>query len=240
MFERLRGAAKARFQSTNKGGWSPIVPVPEKAPAAPISHFKLGQHSAEYAYRGPDERLWGYVRRYDTGSGEKEFWPLTFCEHSGTKNREWRPKSFDVPRPLYGLDRISADRNAPVCVCEGEKAADAVEQLLPGLIGITSIGGSNAAGKTDWGPLAGRRVVVWPDADQPGQEYAARVGEALNSIGAASVTIITPPDNVKLGWDAADALAENWDMARVQNLINEARAPVEVLPAEISGVRQRQ
>ena len=40
MFERLRGAAKARFQSTNKGGWSPIVPVPEKAPAAPILRIR--------------------------------------------------------------------------------------------------------------------------------------------------------------------------------------------------------
>lgn len=240
MFERLGGAFKTRRKSKKQGGWSPIVPVPEKAPAPPASHYKFGEHSAEYSYYGPDGRLWGFVRRYDTGSGEKEFWPLTFCERAGTKDREWRPKSFDVPRPLYGLDRISADRDASVCVCEGEKAADAVEQLLPGLIGITSIGGSNAAGKTDWGPLAGRRVVVWPDADPPGKDYAARVGQALTGIGAKSVMIITPPDNVKLGWDAADALAENWDMARVQNLINEARAPVEVLPAESSGVRQRQ
>ena len=83
-------------------------------------------------------------------------------------------------------------------------------------------------------------MVVWPDADQPGKDYAARVGEALTGIGAAPVTIITPPDNVKLGWDAADALAEGWDMGRVQELINKARPFHEVLPTESPGVRQRQ
>ena len=240
MFERIRGAAKAVRKSKTQGGWSPIVPVPEKAPAPPATYYKLGEHSAEYAYRGPDGKLLGLVRRYDRGSGEKEFRPLVFAEHSATGDRKWQWQSFAAPTPLYGLDRLAADLDALVIVCEGEKAADAVKELSPGLISASALGGSKAAGKADWGPLVGRRVVVWPDADRPGQEYAAKVAKALTGNGAASVTIITPPDNVKLGWDAADALAENWDMARVENLINDARPFVEVLPAEKKPPRERQ
>lgn len=186
MFERLGGAFKSRQKPTNKGGWSPIIPVPSGAPEPPAKHYELGEHTTEFKYCGPDGRTWCLIRRFDTESGEKEFRPLSYCMHSGTKDREWRWKSLDPPRPIYNLDRISADHEAPVCVVEGEGTADAIEQLSPGLIGVTSLGGSNAAGKTDWGPLAGRRVVVWPDADPPGQEYAARVAKSLTGIGGAS------------------------------------------------------
>jgi hypothetical protein len=63
------------------------------------------------------------------------------------------------PRPLYRLPEIpSAPR---VIVTEGEKAADAARCL--GFVATTSAGGSGAATKTDWRPLAGKEVWILPD-----------------------------------------------------------------------------
>jgi hypothetical protein len=97
------------------------------------------------------------------------------------------------PRPLYRLrDLLAApDDGRPVFVCEGEKTADSGASL--GLLVITSAGGSKAAEKTDWGPVAGRRVVVIPDHDEPGEAYAAAVVKLAAAAGAASVGVLRLP-----------------------------------------------
>ena len=48
--------------------------------------------------------------------------------------------------------------------------------------------GAQAPTKTDFGPLQGRRVLIWPDADAPGAAYAAKVAELARAAGAASVS----------------------------------------------------
>ena len=72
--------------------------------------------------------------------------------------------------------------------------------------------------KADWSPLAGRRVLIWPDADEPGAKYAGDVARILHGldcevsiIDAVALASMAPDggkrDPVK-GWDAADAVAE--------------------------------
>ena len=51
---------------------------------------------------------------------------------------------MDTPRPLYGLDRLAARPDAPVIVCEGEKAADAAERLFPEYVAVTSPNGAGS------------------------------------------------------------------------------------------------
>jgi hypothetical protein len=109
-----------------------------------------------------------------------------------------------------------------VVVCEGEKAADAAAHLLPGFAVVTSPNGSKGAGKADWSPVGGRAVTIWPDADAAGLEYAQAVARRAIQAGAVSVSIVSPPVNVKAGWDAADALAEGLDEARFTALIASA------------------
>ena len=105
-------------------------------------------------------------------------------------------------------------------VTEGEKAADAATQLLRGFAVVTSANGSKSAGKADWSPLSGRDVIIWPDADEAGLEYAHAVAKAARRAGAVSVAIVSPPDNVKGGgWDLADAEIEGWGEARIAELI---------------------
>jgi putative DNA primase/helicase len=171
--------------------WSPVIGEPSGAPAMPTVHSKLGAPSKIYCYPSARELLLMQVWRFERPDG-KEIRPLALYRSAGGVFL-WRWESLPPPRPLYGLDRLAARALAPVVVCEGEKAADAAGRLLPDFVCITSSGGSKAAAKSDWSPLRGRDVTIWPDADAPGFEYARKVAELCHAAGAASVAIITPP-----------------------------------------------
>ena len=108
-------------------------------------------------------------------------------------------------------------------VTEGEKAADAAGGLLPDRVAVASPNGSKSAAKADWSLLCGRRVVIWPDADAAGLDYARNVAKLATKAGAVSVAIISPPQGCAIGWDAADAKAEGWDTVRAAALIDAAR-----------------
>jgi putative DNA primase/helicase len=126
---------------------------------------------------------------------------------------------------LYGLDRLAARLGAPVLICEGEKAADAATVLCPHHVAVTWIGGTAAVGYADWTPLAGRDVLVWPDADEPGLKAGKEVAKHAREAVAASVRTLAPPPGAPRGWDAADSLADGlgevagvgWDTARVES-----------------------
>lgn len=201
-------AADPKPAARSKGTWMPQHPVPETAAAPMASHKHHGTPARTWAYRDAEGRLLGYVCRFDLPDGSKEIIPQSYAVHSDGR-RSWRWLSFAKPRPLYGLDVIAAHPMTQVVVVEGEKAADAARILLPEAVVVTWPGGTNAAGLTDWGPLAGRKVVIWPDADPPGMKAAIKVAEILAST-AAGVRIAMPPDAVPEGWDAADARDEGW------------------------------
>ena len=55
--------------------------------------------------------------------------------------------------------------------------------------------------KTDWSPLAGKSVLIWPDRDAPGWDYADRASQAILNVGATTVAILVPPDDKPEGWD---------------------------------------
>lgn len=231
MFAPLPGGGSRRSRAgRGTEGWQPVVPVPADAPAAPGEHPTRGHAVATWEYRDSKGGLLGYVYRFDGPNGSKDFIPLTWNRHGAREVAEWRWRSWDVPRPLYGLDRLAARPEAPVLVCEGEKAADAAGGLLPGFVTVTSPNGAKSSSKGDWRPLAHRRVVIWPDADKAGDQYAEDAARALLTL-SADVAIITPPSGVKAGWDAADALAEGWDEARALALIETARPAAAAMSA---------
>jgi putative DNA primase/helicase len=202
-----------------KAAWTIVVPVPADAPKPPAEHFKVGRPIARYTYPDENGALLGYVLRFNA----KEFRPLTFWRPSAGGEPEWRWENWPPKRPLYGLQALALRPSSPVLVTEGEKCVDAVTQLLPDFVAVTSPNGSKSAGKADWSPLRGRAVVIWPDFDGPGFEYANAVAKHARAAGATSVAIVSPPDGVVAAWDAADALAEGWDAARASKLIAEAR-----------------
>ncbi len=220
-------------------GWRCLVPVPDDAPAPPDAHPVLGKPSTRWFYADGEGRLLGLANRFDATDGSKQFRPSTLWERERDRRREWRWEAWPAPRSLYGLDRLAERPKAPVVVCEGEKAADAAARLLPDHVVVTSPNGAKSAAKADWSPLAGRRVVVWPDADPPGRVYAEAVVALAREAGAAFVAILTPPKGVAEGWDAADAEAEGWTRTRAEALIATARSTSVVTPDQARREKKR-
>lgn len=237
-------AAPARLRKDKPkpdAGWVPVLPVPEGALPAPRSHSHRGEPEAAWAYRAADGQLLGHVYRFRTSEGGKEVLPLTWCRHSGSGESMWRFMAFPAPRPLYGLWRLAARLNDPVLLVEGEKCASAGRNAVRDFVTVSWPGGGKAVDKVDWPPLAGRRVVLWPDSDakreplakaekasgvsqdskpflpverQPGYVAMARIADVLLDLGC-QVEMIPPrlPGSCPDGWDLADLVAEGNDPA---------------------------
>lgn len=214
-FKPLDGARRDAGTGKDTPSRSVAAAVPPDGPEPPGRNYNKGKPSATWTYRDAAGAVLGYACRFDEKDGGKTFLPLTWCQDS----KKWRWKSWAEPRPLYGLDRLAEDPGARVVVTEGEKAADAAQRLLDGYVCVTSPNGSKSAEKADWSPLKGRKVAIWPDADEAGLKYAETVAGLATNAGAASVAILTPPVNVPEGWDAGDAFEKgrpkDWVLALV-------------------------
>lgn len=213
-------AVKASASSNiERSEWVAVLPVPSDAPAPPATHFKNGKPSMQWVYRLSDG-VACYVYRFDSkAEGErKQFAPLTYCENTTNKKREWRWQGLTEPRPLYNLDKIINKPDALVVVCEGEKAADAAAVLLPDAVVTTMLNGAQSPNKSNWQSLSGRDVWLWPDNDDAGKKCMIAIANLLTIAGAASIKTI----NLKSfgsftdKGDAADLLADGWTVANMQ------------------------
>ncbi|MDD3030628.1 MAG: AAA family ATPase [Alphaproteobacteria bacterium] len=161
----------------------------------------LGPPSMTWDYLDAHGHLIARVHRFDTPKG-KEFRPW-----DASSGRYRAPE----PRPLYNQPGMAVE--ASVVLVEGEKCAQAL--INQGICATTAMNGANAPiEKTDWSPLDGKRVVIWPDNDPPGRGYAGRVAEYLRQRGL-SVSIASVPDGKPRGWDCADAVAEGMDVRAI-------------------------
>jgi uncharacterized protein (DUF927 family) len=220
-----------RVQKATKTDLTPVLPVPDDAPEPDFRHYRFGNPVAHWAYRDHQGRVLGYVARFETAKG-KQVLPLTYCQIPGGK-QAWRWKSFPVPRPLYCLDQLAlAKPDAPVLIVEGEKTADAAQRLFPGAVVMTWPGGGKAVGKADFPVLAGRRVTIWPDNDEPGLAAAQAVAAALAKATAGEVLIVKPPLLSVEGWDLADAEAEGWTPEGVTEWVTEHAEPFKATTRE--------
>lgn len=180
-------------------GRAPTAPPRKAAKKAPIDD--LGPATAKWDYLDAQGRLIAVVYRYDPPGRKKEFRPWD------AKRRKMAPPE---PRPLYNQPGIQDA--AQVVLVEGEKCAQAL--IDAGVCATTAMHGANApVDKTDWTPLAGKAVLVWPDRDKPGWEYAVQAAQAILSAGAKTCHILYPPEEAADGWDAADAVMEGFDVA---------------------------
>ncbi|MBW8067919.1 MAG: hypothetical protein GJU73_10830 [Ferrovum sp.] len=205
---------------------APLLPIPPNAPPIPQRFGKgLGSPSKTFTYRNAEGGTLGHILRFDPPGGGKTIRPLTLWETNGTL--QWKIKGFPVPHPLYNLDQLAARPDDPVLVVEGEKSADAAKDLFPDYVVTTAMHGAKSVGKADLSPLLGRKILVWPDNDKPGQRYAREIGEALlKQDKLTNVTVMKPlaylpelceddqlkplTDPLPQGFDAADALALGW------------------------------
>lgn len=117
----------------------------------------------------------------------------------------WEWKAPPAPRPLLNLAQLASRPDATVLVVEGEKTCDAAARLFPAAVATTWASGCKAIDKSDWSPLAGRKVVLWPDHDGPGNDAMRKLAQLLLRIGAASVRLVSNPPDAPEAWDLADA-----------------------------------
>lgn len=103
----------------------------------------------------------------------------------------WIWKLEDTRRVPYRLpDLIAAPEDATIYIAEGERDVDTLRSL--GLVATTNPGG---AGKWHYIAddvrriVAGRHVVVLPDADKPGREHGKAIAASLEGV-ASSVTVV--------------------------------------------------
>ncbi len=180
-------------------GRAPVQTPRKSKREAPVDD--LGPATAKWDYLDRDGKLIAVVYRYDPPGRRKEFRPWD------AKRRKMAPPD---PRPLYNQPGMAA--SDVVVLTEGEKCAQAL--IGYGVCATTAMHGAKApVDKTDWSPLAGKRVLIWPDKDKPGWEYAQDAGQAALAAGAVSCAILLPPEDRPEGWDAADAIADGFDVA---------------------------
>ncbi|MBA1230873.1 DUF927 domain-containing protein [Pseudomonas viridiflava] len=111
--------------------WIAIQPIPAEAMnKCPVKHRQHGAPSKVWIYRDDKGQPLMALYRFDLGPDEdgkpkKVFAPLTWCKRSDGETTQWRWQGLPEPRPLLRLDELALRVNAPVVLCEGEKAADA-------------------------------------------------------------------------------------------------------------------
>jgi putative DNA primase/helicase len=182
-FAPLRPQERAAIQSARgnmEGEGELVSPIPSDAPEPPETHRTLGKPSQVWTYQDASGETLFHVCRFDPHGERKQFLPLSLWRENGRLT--WRWKAVPEPRPLYGLDQLAKHSDASVVICEGEKSADAAARVISNSVCITSPGGVQSARKADWSALQGRRVLIWPDADEPGAKYAAELARILHGL----------------------------------------------------------
>ncbi|MDE0207907.1 MAG: AAA family ATPase, partial [Candidatus Tectomicrobia bacterium] len=126
------------------------------------------RHYRRYTCEAPDGKTAVHVRLDAPGRPKQVWW-------------EAKPHAFKTGNFLYFPS--SADRKGTAAViCEGEKDADAAASALPDhrVIGtVTGAASAPAADTLAWGLRGAGRVVLWPDADDPGLAHMRQIAQRL-------------------------------------------------------------
>ncbi len=136
---------------------------------------------------------------------------------NGVDKRIWREGKAKGPfLPLAGY---KTGEDAPahgIVVCEGEATCEALRAA--GINATTWIGGTTVVTKqTDWEPLRGMTVALWPDNDDPGIEAMRELSPVLLRLDC-DLKFVAEFRNLPKKADAADLSPE-----RIKELVDGAR-----------------
>lgn len=204
-----------------------LMPVPKNY------HREANTFGASMVHEYLDAKgdLLFYMLRHDRSAGGKHFTPLSYWRNSG-----WQKKMPPGKRPLYGLPALSKHAKSTVIVVEGEKSADAGTKLSStgeaDYVFTTWPSGSSAYKQAKWSLLAGRNVILWPDADDPGIKAMNGIAEILKSSKVKSIQILDISEHSG-GWDVADAVSEGWNPKQLADWIDDNKKLVFPLPEEL-------
>lgn len=214
--------------SSSKDQGKAIIPIPKEVLDTLFQHKYLGLPKAIWPYHTSDGEIAMYVCRYIKKNGEKSDLPWTYRVFENGK-KEWATKSIPKPRLLFNLNKLVQNTDKPVMVCEGEKAAEAASKLFPDYICITSPNGAGNPASSDWSYCLNRDVIIWPDNDSDGEEYAKKVSKLCLDVGVSSVRIVDVPKNFPPKWDLADDLPDGLSIHDLNQKIHDAELMVDPL-----------
>ncbi len=235
-------SSNAENAGSGADGWQCVMPVPSEAPTLPAAHPRHGKPTKRNSYHDKDGQVNFYHDRYEKPKGEKkQFSPLTLWQKGG--KFEWRFKVPSSLRPLYGLPGLLQYPDADCWFVEGEKAAEALQKLLPDHPILCWQGGSQAVGNSDYSPLNGRDCVIFPDNDLAGKKAANDLMKQLMAASACSVRVLdveklalvpgwqgendartatlNDSEPLPVGDDAADLVDRGWNTEHFTLLLNQ-------------------
>ncbi|WP_175766777.1 DUF927 domain-containing protein [Burkholderia cenocepacia] len=205
-----------------------MKPIPEGSPELDVRGFEFHGSRVErrYDYMDINGKLCFVQLRLRTADGDKTFMTLRVDKREdGTLF--WTGGMPEGQRPLWGLKAlIEASNDQQVYVVEGEKAALALQKMMPSVVAVTSAGGASAPLKTDWSPLAGRDIVIWRDNDEPGLKYQERVIRLIRAVDPNSKISTIDVESlmrtlcIAMNWVYDEKVGElkGWDAADVAEL----------------------
>ena len=183
-----------------------VTPVPTEAADFYCFHPDFGAPTHRWTYFDGNGEVLGYVARYEPAGTRKQIIPWTYTADG------WGRGQWPAPRPLYRLNELEARPSDPVLICEGEKATDAAAQWAEPYVATTWPGGAQALHLAHWAVLQGRKILLWPDADEAGAMAMLRLADILRPM-VAEIKIVDVTGQ-RDGWDAADAEFSTWPEAR--------------------------
>jgi hypothetical protein len=158
---------------------------------------KTGKIIAEYDYKDGMGNLLYQVVKLE---------PKSFRQRHKNGGGEWVWNMDGVQRVLYHLDALREVSHESVYLVEGEKDADNLWNW--GLVATTSPGGAGAWKDEYAEYLKDKKVVIIPDKDAPGFNYALKASQSLEGLAASVSVIILPGETVK---DVSDWLEQGGD-----------------------------
>lgn len=180
--------------------------------------------SMVFPYRSAAGDLIGYVLRNDytddKGKAKKETPMVMWCRLPDGST-EWTRYPHQKPRSLYRLEHLKPQ--GQIIIAEGEKCAD-IGAAVTGRLFMSWAGGTYGVDHADWSPLAGRSVVIWPDADAPGRDTANRIAAILHGMGC-TVKVMDIPADKPDGWDVADAADDGWTREEIDAFMRSTVKP---------------
>ena len=160
-----------------------------------------------YEIRDETGQLWAVHHRIDFDNGTKRVW----WERNGAPNLGGLQPGV---LPLYNTHLLEkAPTDARVCICEGEKAADALSAR--GVLALATFGTTATPDAAALICLTGRLVTLWPDNDKNGREHMDAVGALLAAQGDVPKVVTwtaAPPKG-----DAADFGGSDADLVALLN-----------------------
>ena len=190
------------------------------AEAIAVLESKRGPAAAKWPYHDASGKIISWALRWNFPAGGKTFLPVSQFD-DGRKTL-----GMPEPRPMYGLPEIiAADR---VYVFEGEGCADAGRSI--GLPSTTAAHGAKSPGKTDWAPLAGKLVSIFPDNDSPGREYAETVAGILAKLEPPARVKIVELPGLPEGGDIVEWIDGHGDACEPDEFCRQIDALVEAAP----------